>query len=150
MEGESIKSSAEFDAMSATGEINALNYNSGIQPSSHGDDALANLMDSMEQFVADDNTTSYNANDGATDQKYETRGSRRSQRTTSTEDMPDSEPLVPRTSDAISAKRPQKTQASSQAAKKAKRGRGIWSTENVLQNPKSPLVNANLKVCNAS
>lgn len=150
MEGELIKSSAESDAISATGEINALNNDSEMQPTSHGDDALAYLMDSMEQFVADDNTTDYNDNDGAIDQKHETHGSRRSQRTNSTEEMPDSGPLFARTSDAISSKRPQKTQASSQAAKKAKKGKSIWSTENVLQNPKSPLVNANLKVCNGS
>ncbi|KFZ23796.1 hypothetical protein V502_01753 [Pseudogymnoascus sp. VKM F-4520 (FW-2644)] len=145
MEGESIKSNVESDARSATGQMYASKDGSEITPSSHGDDALANLVDSMEQFVAEDSTANYNANDGATDQKHETRGSRRPQRTDATEEASDTKPLS-ETSDAIPAKRPQRNQASSQAPKKAKKDRkGIWSVENVLQNPKSPLVNANLK-----
>lgn len=150
MEGESIKSNVESDARSATGQMYASKDGSEIPPSSHGDDALANLVDSMEQFVAEDSIANNNANDGATDQKHETRGSRRPQRTNATKEASDTKPLS-ETSDAIPAKRPQRNQASSQAPKKAKKDRkGIWSVENVLQNPKSPLVNANLKVCNAS
>ena len=150
MEGKSIKFNVESDAMFATGQMYASKDGSEISPSSHGDDALANLVDSMEQFVAEDSTANYNANDGATDQKHETRGSRRPQRTDATEEASDTKPLSSETFDAIPAKRPQRNQASSQAPKKAKKDRkGIWSVENVLQNPKSPLVNANLKVRNA-
>lgn len=150
MEGESIKSNVESDAKSATGEMYASKDGSEMPLSSHGDDALANLMDSMEQFVAEDNTADHNANDGSTDQKHETRGSRLSQRANATEETSDTWPLPSGTSDATSAKRPQRIQASSQAVKKAKKGRDIWGVENVLQNPKSPLVNANLKVRNGS
>lgn len=133
--------------MSAMGEMYASNDGSEIAHSSHGDDALANLMDSMEQFVAEDSTDNHNANDVTTDQKNETPGSRRSQRTNATEETPDGGPLSAGTPAATPGKRPQRNQATSQPAKKAKSGRkGIWSVENVLQNPKSPLVNANLKV----
>ncbi|OBT78836.1 hypothetical protein VF21_02536 [Pseudogymnoascus sp. 05NY08] len=145
MEGESIKFNIESDAMSATGEMYASNDGSEIAHSGHGDEALANLMDSMEQFVAEDSTADDNANDMSTDQKHETPGSRRSQRN-ATEEASDTGPLSAGTPAATPAKRPQRNQASSQPAKKAKVGRkGIWSVENVLQNPKSPLVNANLK-----
>lgn len=151
MEGESIKSNVKSDARSATDEMYASNEGLELDPPSHGDDALANLMDSMEQFVAEDSTVIHNANDGATDQKHETRGSRRLQRTNATEETSDTRPSSSGTVDAIPAKRPQMNQASSQASKKVKKGRkGIWSVENVLQNPKSPLVDANLKVRNLS
>jgi hypothetical protein len=147
MERESIKSNIESDAMSAMGEMYASNDGSEIAHSSHGGDALANLMDSMEQFVAEDSTDNHNANDVTTDQKNETPGSRRSQRANATEETSDAGPLSAGTPAATPAKRPQRNQATSQPAKKAKSGRkGIWSVENVLQNPKSPLVNANLKV----
>ncbi|KFY52826.1 hypothetical protein V496_08112 [Pseudogymnoascus sp. VKM F-4515 (FW-2607)] len=146
MEGESIKPNVKSDAKSATDEMYASNEGSELAAPSHGDDALANLMDSMEQFVAEDSTVNHDANDGATDQKHETRGSRRLQRTNAAEETSDTRPSSSETVDAIPAKRPQTNQASSQAPKKAKKGRkGIWSVENVLQNPKSPLVNANLK-----
>ncbi|OBT67260.1 hypothetical protein VE03_02651 [Pseudogymnoascus sp. 23342-1-I1] len=132
--------------MSATGEMYASNEGSEVAASSHGDDALANLMDSMEQFVAEDSTDNHNTNDGATDQKHETRSSRRSQRGNATEEASDTGPLSSGASASIPAKRPQRNQASSQASKKVKKDRkGVWSVENVLQNPKSPLVNANLK-----
>ncbi|KFY33544.1 hypothetical protein V494_07505 [Pseudogymnoascus sp. VKM F-4513 (FW-928)] len=122
------------------------NDGSEIPSPSHGDDALANLMDSMEQFVADDGAADNDANDMSIDQKHETRGSRRSQRTSASEEAAGAGPLPPRISEATPAKRPQRDQASSQSAKKAKKGKkDIWSVENVLQNPKSPLVNANLK-----
>ncbi|OBT88485.1 hypothetical protein VE02_03485 [Pseudogymnoascus sp. 03VT05] len=131
--------------MSATGEMYASNDGSEIVHSGHGDEALANLMDSMEQFVAEDSTADDNANDMSTDQKHETPGSRRSQRN-ATEEASDTGQLFAGTPAATAAKRPQRNQASSQPAKKAKVSRkGIWSVENVLQNPKSPLVNANLK-----
>ncbi|KFX86938.1 hypothetical protein V490_08701 [Pseudogymnoascus sp. VKM F-3557] len=145
MEEDSINSKAVPDARSATGEMHPSNDGSEAAAPSHGDDTLANLMDSMEQFVADDSTANHNANDVATDQKHETRGSRRSQRTDVTEEMADTGPPSSETSDAIPAKRPQRVQVSSQTAKRARRGKDIWSAENVLQNPKSPLVNANLK-----
>ncbi|OBT58473.1 hypothetical protein VE04_01514 [Pseudogymnoascus sp. 24MN13] len=146
MEGESIKSNIESDSMSVTGEMYASNDGSEMPHSSHGDEALANLMDSMEQFVAEDSTDNHDTNDITTDQKHETPGSRRAQRTSATEEPSDTGPLSAETSAVTPAKRPQKNQATSQPAKKAKNGRkGIWSVENVLQNPKSPLVNANLK-----
>lgn len=124
----------------------ASNDGSETAAPSHGDDTLANLMDSMEQFVADDSTANHNTNDMATDQKHETRGSRRSQHADVTEETANTRPPSAETSDAIPAKRPQRVQAIPQTTKRAKRGKDIWSAENVLQNPKSPLVNANLKV----
>ncbi|OAF63433.1 hypothetical protein VC83_00329 [Pseudogymnoascus destructans] len=78
--------------------------------------------------------------------KHEMPGSRRSQCTSATEEASDTGPLSAAISAVSPAKRPQRNQASSQTAKKAKKARtGIWSVENVLQNPKSPLANANLK-----
>jgi hypothetical protein len=148
MAEQSNNPSVQFGAYFAPAETYATNDDSQQAASSYGDDTLANLMESMEQFVAEESPVNHDANDGATDQKHETRGSRRSQRTNATDDVADTLPPSPGPSIAIPAKRAQRKQANSQAAKKAKKD--IWTAESVLQNPTSPLVNANLKVCNAS
>jgi hypothetical protein len=103
-------------------------------------DPLRSLRESMEQFVTADNPNTH-----ATDHlmnEQEVQGGAASDAIDLDASFTSTSPVSSR---AAPAKRPQRKQGKTQPAKKAKKD--IWTAENVLQNPKSPLVNANLKVC---
>src|SRR5690554_6592255 len=90
-----------------------------------GEDALANLMESMEQFAAEGSVVNRNTDSEATEQKVEVRSSRRSQRTSATDAITDPIVLSPKTSKAVPAKRAQKNQSKPKTAKRAKTD--IWT-----------------------
>lgn len=106
---------------------------------------LASLTESMKQFVAE-NDANYLTNQVAIEQEVQSHGLGRSQVANTTDDASASASSSPGPS-TIPAKRPQRKQKSLQTAKKAKND--IWTAENVLQNPKSPLIHADFKVCDS-
>jgi len=101
---------------------------------------LRSLRESMEQFVTADHSSTH-----ATDHlmnEQEVQGGAASDAIDRDAAFTSTSPVPSR---AVPAKRPQRKQNKTQPAKKVKKD--IWTAENVLQNPESPLVNANLKVC---
>src|SRR5690349_7517202 len=147
MAGQSMASDIKLGAPLEPGETHACNDSPQKAASNHGEEALANLMASMEQFVAESSSIGHNTNDETTEQEIEARDLHQSQRASVTDDITDTIICSSKSSDVIPAKRAQRNQPKQPPVKKAKKAKkDIWSAENVLQNPKSPLVDANLKV----